>query len=215
MSTSQFAGMGATGQTPRAPKDFGQLDSDGDGSVSAKEYGLDSADKMDQQLFAGIDQDSDGSLSRSEISSFESKMAAHGDHGKKDDPIASLDSNSDGSVSGDEFGLGTASDQVKALFKAIDSDSDGSLSSTELSSFKDSMQSQMGGAQGAGRPHGPPPGPPPGEAGSNGSASSSGTSSSSVDKAAKTDVSALLQRLAEQYFSQLGSAAQPALSLTA
>ncbi len=73
MSTEQFAANGAG----RAPIDFASLDSDGDGSVSSDEFGLDSADEMASELFSKIDEDGDGALSSDEISAFESMMAQH------------------------------------------------------------------------------------------------------------------------------------------
>ena len=93
------------------------------------------------------------------------------------DPIASLDSDDDGSVSADEFGLDGASDDVKALFEAIDSDGSGALLSDEIDSFREQMTSSAEAA--GGHPDGPPPG------GGQGGGS--------------MDVSAFLQELAGRY----------------
>jgi EF-hand domain pair len=104
--------------------------------------------------------------------------------GRPSDPIASLDSDDDGSVSADEFGLDAASEEVQALFKAIDSDGSGALSSDEIDSFREEMTSQDHKKAGGQPPDGPPPPPPEGGQGGG-----------------SMDVSAFLEQLAQRYAS--------------
>jgi len=59
------------------------------------------------------------------------------------DPIAALDSDQDGAVSTEEFGVDEASAEVLQLFAAIDADEDGSLSSEEMESFRSEVQQRM------------------------------------------------------------------------
>ena len=108
-----------------------------------------------------------------------------------DDPIASLDSDDDGSVSADEFGLDSANDAVKALFSAIDSDGSGALSMDEIDSFREQMT--RGDASSGTRP----PPPPSSGAGQGG------------------DVASFLQALAERYAQMQGSGSTTVDSTTA
>jgi hypothetical protein len=153
--------------------------------------------------------------------------SASGHHGGHGNPIAKLDTDGDGSVSSDEFGLSTADSDVKNLFSAIDSDSDGSLSSSELSAFdtkmQDAMQAKIDSSDaqqdGSGMsPMGPPPGPPP-QASSSSSSDSSSSSSSSTDSSSSSSISAaqvqdMLQRIAQGYLSLMGSNSSAATSST-
>ncbi|WP_310461930.1 hypothetical protein [Sphaerotilus sp.] len=117
------------------------------------------------KMFADMDSDSDGSVSKSEFEAFKppeapsqfnvqrstSQLAQQSGHGGPGgpggaggDPIQSLDSDSDGSVSSDEFGLDSASDEVKKLYAAIDSDSaTTSISSTGTRSSQRPDASEM------------------------------------------------------------------------
>lgn len=109
-----------------------------------------------------------------------------------EDPIAGLDSDDDGAVSADEFGLDSANDPVKALFGAIDSDGSGALSMDEIDSFREQM---TGGDDASGAK---PPPPPPAGAGPGGN-----------------DVAGFLQALAERYAQMQGSTSTNADSTTA
>lgn len=69
-------------------------------------------------------------------------------------PMASLDTNQDGSISRAEFGLSnddsthTGTDESgEALFSLIDRDQDGSLSKTELNSFQNELENLVGQMQ--------------------------------------------------------------------
>ncbi|GAA0768325.1 EF-hand domain-containing protein [Ideonella azotifigens] len=144
-----------------------------------------------------------------------------GGQGRHEDPMASLDSDGDGSVSSDEFGLDKSSDAAQALFKAIDSDGDGAMSAKEMSAFRDKMTAAMdqarerqGSESGAGMsgtgmpPMGPPPGPPPGESSSASGASDSSTDSTSSSAAKpKIDVHAFIEQLAARYASMAADSA--------
>jgi hypothetical protein len=111
------------------------------------------------------------------------------------DPIASLDTNNDDSVSADEFGLSSASSDVKKLFAAIDTDGSGALSKSEVTSFRDKMVAAMqasdgaagtgasGGAQGV---HHHPGGPPPDGDGDGDGPSTSTASTASTAKRSST-----------------------------
>ena len=218
-SLSSSYGSTRTSQTQRtAPTDeqkakmFADMDSDGDGSVSKGEF----------DSFKPSDTPSQFNVQRS-TSQFAQQSGQGGPGGPGgaggpppgpppggmggagggDDPIQSLDSNSDGSVSSDEFGLDTASDEVKKLYAAIDSDSDGALSTDEISGFREKMQAQMGQDQGQ-----PPMGPPPQESADSGSttaATSSSSSSSATRSSQRPDASEMIRMIAARYAELSGS----------
>lgn len=146
--------------------------------------------------------------------------------GEGEDPMASLDTDEDGSVSSEEFGLDEASDDVKALFNAIDSDGSGDLSTDEMSSFRETMIAAMDEA--GGPPPGAPMGPPPEALGSSGSSeesddasedtsASSSTASATGQAAGQPDLAAFLQQLAARYasLSEQGAFAGSSVSETA
>ncbi len=126
-----------------------------------------------------------------------------------EDPIASLDTDDDGSVSADEFGLDGAAEELQNLFSAMDADGSGALSSDEIDAFREQMMNADGG-----RPPEPPIGPPPGlQRGTSGDADDgSGATSTS---AAATDVSSFLQQLAQRYASMTSAGSDASLSVTA
>jgi len=124
--------------------------------------------------------------------------------GSRGDPIASLDSDADGQVSAEEFGLDEAGSDVQELFAAIDADQDGSLSSEEIDSFRSQMQEAMAaemkaaGPQGGRGPEGPPPPPRP-EDEAEGSADTGSSVEASAAKSSSAQLSAMLQRIAQDY----------------
>ncbi|HSI49781.1 MAG TPA: EF-hand domain-containing protein [Ideonella sp.] len=145
-----------------------------------------------------------------------------GGQGQHEDPMASLDSDGNGSVSSDEFGLDKSSDAAQALFKAIDADGDGSMSADEMSAFRDKMTAAMdqaresqGSESGAGMsgmgmpPMGPPPGLPPGDASSD---SSTESTTSSANKP-KIDVHSFIEQLAARYASMAADSASSTTGL--
>jgi Ca2+-binding EF-hand superfamily protein len=198
MSTAQFA----SGSLSEA---LSGLDEDEDGSISSEEFGLDEASEEVQAFFEAADSDDDGSLSTEELDAVQQALAqqmqqamggARGPGGpggpppgpppgeeEDEDAISALDTNGDGVVSAEEYGLDSATDEVQQLFAAIDTDGDENLSAEEVASFKETMAAEM---QAQGMPPGPPP-PRPRDA-----------STTSTDSA---DVQAVLQRLAEGYLS--------------
>ena len=184
-----------------------------------KQAGASSSTEAPADLFKLIDTDGDGTLSKTEFDaatksasaqrfdlSGQSTQSFAGMRGTPPpDPIASLDTDGDGSVSGEEFGLDGASEDVQALFKAVDADGSGDLSSDEISSFRDQFMQKTGGA---GRPHGPPPGPPPDEsAQADAGSSSSSADASSTTSTEDTRLRGFLQQLAEMFASQYAQVA--------
>ncbi len=164
------------------PPSFQSLDTNSDESLTLDELkagapgGASAAnDKRTEALFKAMDADGNGSVSSDEKSAFDDKMADQQSgmafmaqqmqFPSNADIFANTDSNSDGSVSLDEFSASDAaknlsSDQLQSLFSTIDSDSDGSISETESSDFLDSLKSGLA-------ENGPPP-PPPGGGGAGG-----------------------------------------------
>ena len=131
-----------------------------------------------------------------------------------EDPIASLDADTSGSVSAEEFGLDGASDEVKALFQAIDGDGSGDLSTDEIDSFREQMMAADQAA--GGPPMGPPPGPPPGARPSGSSEETTADSTASAasqrsSSSASVDVGAFIQQLASRYASLAGESSTASL----
>lgn len=155
-----------------------EMDSDGDGSLSASEIGV------EQGVLSQADSDGDSKLSDSELISLMSQMgppprpeggmgmSQNGQEGAAGqappDPgelFSQLDTDGDGSISQAEFLAGRPDDvseeQATQMWSRLDSSGVGSLSQEE---FLSAMEKQ-----------GPPPGPPPG-AGGQGTAQVSGSS---------------------------------------
>lgn len=147
LSTAQFAQRAAA-----APPSLASLDGDGDGSVSASEYGLQGAGALGQQLFLAVDSDGNGSLGSDEIGSFEAELSPPAGPAAASDPvIAALDGDGDGAISSSEFGLDGAldGDSVQDLFELIDRDGGGSLSGGEMARFRDEVQQALDTSGGA------------------------------------------------------------------
>ncbi|MFJ2482811.1 XopAW family type III secretion system calcium-binding effector [Pseudomonas sp. NPDC087598] len=128
-------------------KQFGDLDSDDSGSLSAEEMTAmapppppqDQAPNTDlaDALISALDSDGDGAISSDELSS---GLTSAGSTADSNEIFSALDKNKDGTVSQDEL---TASltpppppPQVNSdeLFSQLDADGDGSVTATELSS---------------------------------------------------------------------------------
>ncbi|MEN5042475.1 XopAW family type III secretion system calcium-binding effector [Pseudomonas koreensis] len=129
-------------------KQFGDLDSDDSGSLSAEEMTAmepppppqDQAPNTDlaDALISALDADGDGAISSDELSS---GLTSAGSSADSNQIFSALDKNKDGTVSQDEL---TASltppppppPQISSdeLFSQLDADGDGSISATELSS---------------------------------------------------------------------------------
>jgi len=129
-------------------KQFGDLDSDDSGSLSAEEMTAmapppppqDQAPNTDlaDALISALDADGDGSISSDELSS---GLTSAGSSADSNQIFSALDKNKDGTVSQEEL---TASltppppppPQISSdeLFSQLDADGDGSISATELSS---------------------------------------------------------------------------------
>ncbi len=128
-------------------KQFGDLDSDDSGSLSAEEMTAmapppppqDQAPNTDlaDALISALDIDGDGAISSDELSS---GLTSAGSTADSNELFSALDKNKDGTVSQDEL---TASltpppppPQINSdeLFNQLDADGDGSVTATELSS---------------------------------------------------------------------------------
>jgi Ca2+-binding EF-hand superfamily protein len=129
-------------------KQFGDLDSDDSGSLSAEEMTAmappppphDQAPDTDlaDALISALDSDGDGAISSDELSS---GLTSAGSTADSNELFSALDKNKDGTVSQDEL---TASltppppppPQISSdeLFSRLDADGDGSVTATELSS---------------------------------------------------------------------------------
>ena len=198
MSISSISGSQAVAQTMRTafkPPSFSSLDANSDSSLSLEEL-LSSAPKGASKTdnasraeapFKAMDSDSDGSVTSTEKDAFDTQMATQAQamafmtqqlSGPSNaDVFSATDTDSDGSVSLDEFGNDEAagdisSDALKQLFDLIDADGSGSITESESSDFLDAVKTALNdshGAGGPGGPGGPPPGgPPPGASASRG-----------------------------------------------
>lgn len=136
-------------------KQFGDLDSDASGSLSAEEMTAmapppppqDQAPNTDlaDALISALDADGDGAISSDEL---RSGLTSAGSSADSNQIFSALDKNKDGTVSQDEL---TASltppppppQQASSneLFSQLDADGDGSISATELSSALQSSDS--------------------------------------------------------------------------
>ncbi|MBI5523499.1 MAG: EF-hand domain-containing protein [Desulfarculus sp.] len=178
----QTRSVSQTGQSEMAKKMAGrmmeEMDSDGDGSLSADEIGV------EQSVLSQADSDGDSKLSDSELIALMGQMAppppppggmgmsqAGQEGGAGQAPpdaselFSQLDTDGDGSISQEEFLAGRPDDvseeQAAQMWSRLDSSGAGSLSQED---FVSAMEAQ-----------GPPPGPPPG-AGGQGMAQASGSS---------------------------------------
>ncbi|PCM48070.1 histidine kinase [Pseudomonas fluorescens] len=136
-------------------KQFGDLDSDASGSLSAEEMTAmapppppqDQAPNTDlaDALISALDADGDGAISSDEL---RNGLTSAGSSADSNQIFSALDKNKDGTVSQDEL---TASltppppppPQISSdeLFSQLDADGDGSISETELSSALQSSDS--------------------------------------------------------------------------
>ncbi|QKV63097.1 EF-hand domain-containing protein [Pseudomonas sp. 43A] len=135
-------------------KQFGDLDSDDSGSLSAEEMTAmappspnDQAPDTDlaDALISALDSDGDGAISSDELSS---GLTSAGSTADSNELFSALDKNKDGTVSQDELTASLTppppppphinSDE---LFSQLDADSDGSVTATELSSALQSSNS--------------------------------------------------------------------------
>ncbi|NDY91165.1 EF-hand domain-containing protein [Ideonella livida] len=131
-------GQSTQGLAASGPPALGDLDSDGDGTVSGEEFGLDGADAQAQALFQAVDSDGDGSLASEEISAFEAERP----QGPPPGPPPGEPPSGDSASSGD------SEDALQALFDQIDSDASGQLSQSELGEFISQLQQALEQAYG-------------------------------------------------------------------
>ena len=113
-----------------------KLDTDGDGSVSGDEFKSALQNSMPPPPPDG------GPMGMGPMSTqnFAQMCGSASQTGQGQDPLMSLDTDSDGKVSSSEFGLSSTSDKsLKSFFDAVDGDGDGSITSSEASAFKQKM----------------------------------------------------------------------------
>lgn len=104
----------------RAPINFEQLDTDGDGSIPRSEMENLRAEKM-----ASLDADGDGNISLEELeASGAERVKAHAKR-----MMDRLDKNDDGVISADEMG---GSDRASRRFDRVDTDGDGVVTKAEF-----------------------------------------------------------------------------------
>ncbi|WP_226499635.1 XopAW family type III secretion system calcium-binding effector [Pseudomonas sp. MWU16-30322] len=129
-------------------KQFGDLDSDDSGSLSAEEMTAmapppppqDQAPNTDlaDALISALDTDGDGAISSDELST---GLTSAGSSADSNQIFSALDKNKDGTVSQDELSASLTPPppppqqaSSDALFSQLDADGDGNISATELSS---------------------------------------------------------------------------------
>jgi Ca2+-binding EF-hand superfamily protein len=165
---TSISGVGGFRPPPPKPPSFETLDGDSNGSLSLDEFkagapkGADSS--KSEKLFQAIDSDSDGSITKAESDAFKTEQAKAEQQLQsflfglqsqqaevepaeaEEDAFASFDSDSDGSVSKDEFlqalsdQKSVSSDLLSKLFDAIDTDVNGSVSRDEQSAFQEALE---------------------------------------------------------------------------
>lgn len=144
---------------------FAQIDSDGDGNVTQGEFEAFKPTESSDSAAASTASSFNVEMSTSQ---FAAQMGGgghggrgmHGAGGPPPGPPPSLserDSDDDGSISAEEFGIGsdsTATQDAKAteLFSRIDSDGSGELSSEEVEAFESMMAEQRTQGPGGGDP---------------------------------------------------------------
>jgi Ca2+-binding EF-hand superfamily protein len=108
-----------------ADHQFGMMDTDGDGKISADEHAAGA-----KKMFEAMDADKDGKVTAVEMEAAHQKVA--GEKAKKSDMSAAdkikmVDTNADGVLSAEEHVAG-----AKTMFEKMDTNKDGFLSKTEL-----------------------------------------------------------------------------------
>ena len=131
----------------RAPMDFGTLDTDGDGSLTAGDFEAARAAR-----FADLDTDGNGQVSEAEFVAHAEAQAAE----RAANMFARLDADGDGALSRDalEARQGRGGDMVQRLLNRADTDGDGAVSAEEFEAFQEAMAERRGGMRGKGRPGG-------------------------------------------------------------
>ena len=151
LSSGQSSGSSDSsgGNSPGSADRLAELDTDGDGSLSASEFLAgrpeDVSEDMATNLFTQLDTDGDGVVSSEEFSAMAPpKGPRPGSAGGPDardsaDMLADLDTDGDGSLSVSEFLVGrpedVSEDMATNLFTQLDTDGDGVVSSDELSAM--------------------------------------------------------------------------------
>ena len=140
----------------RAEELFSKMDSDGDGSISESEketFDKGVQDRMNaMQVMAQLAGGAGGAGGPPSASDMLENADTNEDGGISLDELKASTSEA----------TSVDTETLEDLFASIDEDSDGSISEEELSSFLDSLEEE-GGPGGPGGEHaGPPPGPPPG-----------------------------------------------------
>lgn len=104
---------------------FEQLDTNGDGFITAEELQAKAAER-----FAGIDANGDGVITRDELTTFAESQGNDRMVKKLDRMISRMDANGDGQLSVDE--MKPKGDRSAKMIEKLDSDGDGKISKAEF-----------------------------------------------------------------------------------
>lgn len=133
---------GGHGMMPR----FGEMDTDGDGTISRDEMRAARAAR-----FAGMDDDGDGKVTRDEIVAHMQARMAERFGRMADRMIRHQDADGDGAIAEGEFGR---VDRMEMMFDRVDRDGDGSVSTDEAKSLRAMHAQRRGhGRHGSGEGH--------------------------------------------------------------
>lgn len=119
----------ATSREERRAEMFAELDTNGDGTISAEEFAAGA------NRFARADTNGDGLLTAEELAAAGEERAAH----RAERMIARLDQNGDGALSEDEI---TSRRDPSRMFDRLDANDDGAVSAEE---FADARMGGHGG----------------------------------------------------------------------
>ncbi len=135
IAVTGFAGPVAAANDGKADRmiGFAQLDTNGDGAVSAEEF-----QASRQARFKAIDTNGDGALSADEMNAARAKVMQDRGKGKPKDRAARmieyLDQNGDGLLSAEELAARRDPDR---MFDRVDTNNDGSVSKEEFAAARE------------------------------------------------------------------------------